>query len=723
MAMSNDDSPASGSVNDVDNDGMNHAHTLSSTHTIPQSHHTHAHSHLPLHPHPQEQQQNRGLLSPETDLDLRYSENLRPNLVDRLSGSVPEGRENNTVDGEENDLGMSMDELSNPEYTARRASTTSTMSASGASSVSTRSMHSTISTATTSTALSGLSSITAATSHSALSSGLSVPSSSLKRGVSPEDYDYDYDYPASEYSSNSVIRAESPRGAKRARPTLNLGSSGSQIPVSSRPVSAGGPGCPSIGSEANRAHHAPLFSYTPDELELGRDDINLGESASAPPTSHGPGSSSGSTSSSNSALSTGPYFGQTQSADYSGSGFSFSPAEHLSSPLNLNDIRRGSLPSLYSTSLATRGMNTSTLGLAPGLLSQRSTSSSGSVGSSNYAYGNGSGYEGSPQSDGGLSAYQFPPIRSSENNASNAGSGHGSTPSSGATPTGAMGSPFPMNSLSQTTPTSGLSSTPSSSFPQTPLDITQRPTGDQQKGYRDSCSNKEQQEEMKEMDRFERDYLNLDVNVTDRSGSANGSNGAWGNNVSISEINRSSSTVSNASASSGSTYNFGRGNNSAMGGLPRISGHSQPVVASSASPSSSHGQPQPAVPTPQTRQQQRHQQPSPRPPSRSSTLSPNAAAAAAAAAASLNVSPAAAVSAAQVAAQVAARPARRRGKLPKPTTDFLKDWLHRHSDHPYPSEEEKKQLCLATGLSMSQVSNWMINVSTLSLLFIILQLT
>ena len=57
------------------------------------------------------------------------------------------------------------------------------------------------------------------------------------------------------------------------------------------------------------------------------------------------------------------------------------------------------------------------------------------------------------------------------------------------------------------------------------------------------------------------------------------------------------------------------------------------------------------------------------------------------------------------------RPQKKRGKLPKPTTDFLKDWLHRHSDHPYPSEDEKKQLCAATGLSMSQVSNWMINVS------------
>ncbi|KAK2459661.1 hypothetical protein APHAL10511_008306 [Amanita phalloides] len=55
------------------------------------------------------------------------------------------------------------------------------------------------------------------------------------------------------------------------------------------------------------------------------------------------------------------------------------------------------------------------------------------------------------------------------------------------------------------------------------------------------------------------------------------------------------------------------------------------------------------------------------------------------------------------------RPPRKRGKLPKETTDYLKAWLHRHSDHPYPSEEEKKQLCNATGLSMSQVSNWMIN--------------
>ena len=61
-------------------------------------------------------------------------------------------------------------------------------------------------------------------------------------------------------------------------------------------------------------------------------------------------------------------------------------------------------------------------------------------------------------------------------------------------------------------------------------------------------------------------------------------------------------------------------------------------------------------------------------------------------------------------ASLVERPPRKRGKLPKPVTDYLKDWLHRHSDHPYPSEEEKKALCNATGLSMSQVSNWMINV-------------
>jgi hypothetical protein len=67
------------------------------------------------------------------------------------------------------------------------------------------------------------------------------------------------------------------------------------------------------------------------------------------------------------------------------------------------------------------------------------------------------------------------------------------------------------------------------------------------------------------------------------------------------------------------------------------------------------------------------------------------------------------------------RPPRKRGKLPKHVTDYLKEWLHHHSDHPYPSEDEKKQLCHTTGLSMSQVSNWMINVGVFIMSLINLQ--
>ena len=50
--------------------------------------------------------------------------------------------------------------------------------------------------------------------------------------------------------------------------------------------------------------------------------------------------------------------------------------------------------------------------------------------------------------------------------------------------------------------------------------------------------------------------------------------------------------------------------------------------------------------------------------------------------------------------------------VPPPAGDpHLEPWFHRHSDHPYPSEEEKRQLCHAIGLSMSRVFNWMTNVS------------
>lgn len=51
-------------------------------------------------------------------------------------------------------------------------------------------------------------------------------------------------------------------------------------------------------------------------------------------------------------------------------------------------------------------------------------------------------------------------------------------------------------------------------------------------------------------------------------------------------------------------------------------------------------------------------------------------------------------------------PPKRGGKLPKPITDMLKSWLLEHADHPYPTEEEKRQFCEYTGLDICQISNW-----------------
>jgi hypothetical protein len=69
---------------------------------------------------------------------------------------------------------------------------------------------------------------------------------------------------------------------------------------------------------------------------------------------------------------------------------------------------------------------------------------------------------------------------------------------------------------------------------------------------------------------------------------------------------------------------------------------------------------------------------------------------------------------------------RRRGNLPKHTTDLLRNWLAQHIEHPYPTEEEKQYLMSQTGLNLNQVrtatyqifhitdlceqiSNWFIN--------------
>lgn len=71
---------------------------------------------------------------------------------------------------------------------------------------------------------------------------------------------------------------------------------------------------------------------------------------------------------------------------------------------------------------------------------------------------------------------------------------------------------------------------------------------------------------------------------------------------------------------------------------------------------------------------------------------------------------------------------KRRGNLPKETTDKLRAWFMAHLQHPYPTEDEKQELMRQTGLQMSklkgpglgrfrpnangysdQISNWFIN--------------
>jgi hypothetical protein len=45
---------------------------------------------------------------------------------------------------------------------------------------------------------------------------------------------------------------------------------------------------------------------------------------------------------------------------------------------------------------------------------------------------------------------------------------------------------------------------------------------------------------------------------------------------------------------------------------------------------------------------------------------------------------------------------KRRGNLPKETTDKLRAWFVAHLQHPYPTEDEKQDLMRQTGLQMSK---------------------
>ena len=50
-----------------------------------------------------------------------------------------------------------------------------------------------------------------------------------------------------------------------------------------------------------------------------------------------------------------------------------------------------------------------------------------------------------------------------------------------------------------------------------------------------------------------------------------------------------------------------------------------------------------------------------------------------------------------------------RATLPKKATSCLKNWLFDHEDLPYPNDDEKDELILQTGLTVSQINNWFIN--------------
>jgi hypothetical protein len=60
-------------------------------------------------------------------------------------------------------------------------------------------------------------------------------------------------------------------------------------------------------------------------------------------------------------------------------------------------------------------------------------------------------------------------------------------------------------------------------------------------------------------------------------------------------------------------------------------------------------------------------------------------------------------------ANSAAKRQKKRGIFPKIATNIMRAWLFQHLTHPYPSEDQKKELAEQSGLTLSQVNNWFIN--------------
>jgi hypothetical protein len=48
-------------------------------------------------------------------------------------------------------------------------------------------------------------------------------------------------------------------------------------------------------------------------------------------------------------------------------------------------------------------------------------------------------------------------------------------------------------------------------------------------------------------------------------------------------------------------------------------------------------------------------------------------------------------------------------RFPRAAVKILKDWMDQHKDNPYPTDEEKEELKMLTGLKSGQISNWLAN--------------
>ncbi|KAL1922857.1 uncharacterized protein VTP21DRAFT_9233 [Calcarisporiella thermophila] len=51
----------------------------------------------------------------------------------------------------------------------------------------------------------------------------------------------------------------------------------------------------------------------------------------------------------------------------------------------------------------------------------------------------------------------------------------------------------------------------------------------------------------------------------------------------------------------------------------------------------------------------------------------------------------------------------RRGNLPRESINILRTWLNEHRSHPYPTDQEKRELARRAQLTLVQISNWFIN--------------